>query len=74
MDKEARGHFSDELNRFAGARDAFVAGEIAAGEDVRSRRLLPNVASESVVSRRERIRMGAADGEDPEFRRTRPRA
>lgn len=74
MDSEARGHYSDELNRFAGAQDALAAGEITAGEDVRSRRLLPNLASESAVSRQERIRLGAADWGAAEFRRTRPRA
>ncbi len=51
MDKEARGHYSDELNRFAGARDSALAGEITAGEDMRSRRLLPTNSAARMIIR-----------------------
>jgi hypothetical protein len=60
---------------FAGLQDALESGEIAVrGEAHRARRVLPDPAVESAVSREERIRLGSHDQRTPEFRRSRPRA
>jgi hypothetical protein len=84
MEKEVREHeFGPrmaELQKeataepFVGAQALLVRGEIAVDEEHRSRRVLPNLADESEVSREARIHLGAKDGRVSEFRRTQPRA
>jgi hypothetical protein len=60
---------------FAGLQEALASGELAVrGDDSRARRVLPNLATESPLTRDDRIRLGARDARVPEFRRTRPRA
>jgi len=64
-----------EPGAFAGLQDALVSGELTVREDSgRARRVLPNLAAESALTREDRIRLGARDARAPEFRRTRPRA
>jgi len=60
---------------FAGLQDALASGELSVrGDDARVRRVLPNLATGAALSREDRIRLGAQDVREPEFRRTRPRA
>jgi hypothetical protein len=60
---------------FAGLQAALDAGTLSLhSDDRRTRRVLPEVAADSNLSRDERVRLGARDGRTPEFRRTRPRA
>jgi hypothetical protein len=64
-----------EAAPFAGLqRELRLGGLSARGESPRPRRLLPEMVLESLVTREERIRLGARDDRAPEFRRTRPRA
>ncbi|HEX8454380.1 MAG TPA: hypothetical protein VF647_20030 [Longimicrobium sp.] len=64
-----------EPGAFSGLQDALVSGELAVrGADAHARRVLPEFATESAVTREARIRLGARDARVPEFRRTRPRA
>jgi len=64
-----------EPGAFAGLQEALASGELAVrGDDSRARRVLPNLATESPLTRDDRIRLGARDARVPEFRRTRPRA
>lgn len=64
-----------EPGAFAGLQDALASGELAVrGDDGRARRVLPNLATESPLTREDRIRLGARDARAPEFRRTQPRA
>jgi len=60
---------------FAGLQVALESGTLSLkGGTHRSRRVLPDVAVESPLTRAERIRLGARDERPPEFRRSRPRA
>ncbi len=64
-----------EPRAFAGLQQELQTGALSVrGEDRRRRRVLPDPAVESSVSREERIRLGARDDRTPGFRRTRPRA
>ena len=60
---------------FAGLQAALDAGTLSLrNDDRRARRMLPELAADSSLSREERVRLGARDDRAPEFRRTRPRA
>jgi hypothetical protein len=64
-----------EPRAFSGLQDALVSGELAVrGADARIRRVLPEIATESALTRDDRIRLGGGDARVPEFRRTQPRA
>ena len=60
---------------FAGLQAALDEGTLSVrDDDRRSRRVLPNVAVDSALTRAERVRLGARDERAPDFRRSRPRA
>jgi hypothetical protein len=59
---------------FAHLQAALDEGTLSArGDEQRSRRMLPDLAIESPLTRVEHLRMGARDDRAPEFRRSRPR-
>lgn len=65
----------DERAPFAGLQQALEAGTLSTRpEAVRARRVLPDAAAETPISREERIRLGSQDTRVPTYRRTRPRA
>jgi hypothetical protein len=60
---------------FAGLQAALDGGTLSArGDDRHPRRVLPDLAAESPLTRAERVRLGARDEREPEYRRSRPRA
>lgn len=66
---------SDAPRPFAGLQAAVEAGTLLAGPDAPRARPAPrDAATETPLTRDERVRLGAADDRAPAFRRTRPRA
>lgn len=60
---------------FAGLQHELQTGALSAREDPRRlRRLLPELALETTLSREDRVRLGAQERPAPAFRRSRPRA
>jgi hypothetical protein len=66
---------SGETGEFAGLQRELERGTLSVrGVSSRTRRLLPDLALESPLTREERVRLGARDDRAPEFRRVSPRA
>jgi hypothetical protein len=75
--KDVREQLSELVKRapFAGLQEALDSGMLSVrGDERRSRRVLPDLAVESPLTRAERVRLGAHDERAPEYRRSRPRA